>query len=291
MSFQDDLIIELRELRKSEAEKNQRLFASLERLEKRVETQERQLEQLRHAAAFPIQNSYFKKVVANQLGYLETVEYVAERKVSLARFGDGEIGLACHAYRSLEFQTGSPQLSRALQNVLSDYRPNLLVGLPGFVADTTWLTMFARYWGVLEEVLPPSRTWGVSSVSRANAFAYHREALVDAWRACWEGRNVTVVTGRGSRFDPIDELFSNVGDINFEYGPTRNAFESLDQLTAQLLEKPLDLVIVALGPAATILAARLSDRGVQTLDIGHISNSYEQIFRNGPVPESLPIKR
>lgn len=278
--FERQILEELRSL-------NERL----QDLSGRIVMQEKRTEQIRHATAFPIQNGYYRKIVQNQLGYLETVEMVSKKRLSLARFGDGEVTLACHAYQNIKFQKGSPELSRSLQDVLSTDRPGLLAAMPGLLIDTTWLTLFARYWGVLEEVLPENKLWGSASVSRKSAFTYHGKEIVDAWRSCWEGRDVTIVTGRGSRFEPIDELFSGAKSLDFVHGPATNAFESIDTIQADILSSDRDLVLLSLGPAATVLAARLSDLGLQAIDVGHISNSYLQAFAGGPSPESLPIEK
>ena len=278
--FEHQLLGELRSLNET-----------LQELRGRLVAQEKRTEQIRHATAFPVQNGYFRKIVQHQLGYLETVEMVSRRRLSLARFGDGEITLACHAYQNIKFQKGSPELSRALQDVLSADRPGLLTAMPGLIVDTTWLTLFARYWGVLEEVLPETKLWGSSSVSRKSAFTYHGKEIVDAWRSCWAGRDITIVTGKGSRFEPIDQLFSGAKTLDFVYGPASNAFESIDAIQAEILSRERDLVLLSLGPAATVLAARLSDLGLQAIDVGHISNSYLQAFDGGPSPESLPVEK
>ena len=79
--------------------------------------------------------------------------------------------------------------------------------------------------------------------------------------------------GRGSRFELIDELFDNL-TADFVYAPPRNAYEALDSIEEEVLAQGNELVLLALGPAATVLAARIADRGVQAIDIGHISASY-----------------
>lgn len=110
------------------------------------------------------------------------------------------------------------------------------------------------------------------------------------WRACWDGRAVTIVTGKDSRFELIDPLFSGI-EPRFIYAPSRNAYSEVDQIMDQLLSESRDLVLLSLGPTATVLAARLADHGIQALDIGHISASYNQTFKSAPSPEKLPVQR
>ncbi|WP_371326010.1 GT-D fold domain-containing glycosyltransferase [Corynebacterium sp. HMSC034E11] len=70
-----------------------------------------------------------------------------------------------------------------------------------------------------------------------------------------------------------------------------DAFENLDQILDTVEQKNLgenSLIILSLGPAATILAFEFAQRGIQALDIGHISNSFSNIFEGGKWPESRP---
>ena len=256
-----------------------------------LEDQSKKIEQIRYSAAIPMQGDYFEKVGAQQLSSWETIQTIAERRMSFARFGDGELGLAADPNRNIRFQRGSMDLARALRGVLNSKNESLLVGMPGVVVDVFWMTSLARYWGVLSSVIPARSLWGDSTCTRASAFKRDGSALVDAWRACWDSRHVTVVTGRGSRFEPIGELFSNVKDISYVEAEPKHAFGDLDRVQETINAQGNDLILIALGPAGTVLASNLADAGMQALDIGHLPNSYVEAFEGGPRPESLPFER
>ena len=182
-------------------------------------------------------------------------------------------------------------LARALRGVLNSKNESLLLGMPGVVVDVFWMTSLARYWGVLSSVIPARSLWGDSTCTRASAFKRDGSALVDAWRACWDSRHLTVVTGRGSRFEPIGELFSNVKDISYVEAEPKHAFGDLHRVQETISAQENDLILIALGPAGTVLASNLADAGMQALDIGHLPNSYVEAFEGGPRPESLPFER
>lgn len=256
-----------------------------------LKEQNQKIEQIRYSAAIDMQAEYHRKVTSNQLSFLDTLKAVADKRMSLARYGDGELGLTAHANRNLAFQRGSYALTARLQDIISEPRDGLLVALPSTVIDVFWMTALSRYWGILRDIIPHDRRWGVSTVTRAYAFKVEGQNLTDAWRACWAGRRVTVVTGEGSRFELIPELFSSAFSIDIIYGRSKHAFEGLDTLKSELLSRDLDLVLIALGPAGTVLAADLHDLGVQSLDIGHLSNSYNEVAHNAPKPELLPIEK
>ena len=47
--------------------------------------------------------------------------------------------------------------------------------------------------------------------------------------------------------------------------------------------------VLALGPAATVLAARLTRLGYWALDIGHISQAYQTVVHGAPRAETTPF--
>lgn len=248
------------------------------------------MEQVRHSVAGDMQTEYFNRIASNQLSYMETVQMVSRNRLSLARLGDGELMMAADPYRGIRFQKGSHELSRELRDVVSRHRPGLLVGLPGYVVDDYWITTFAKYWGALQGFIPQDRCWGIYSVSRASAFRDGGRAMVQAWKSCWDGRNVTIVTGKDSRFDLKEDLF-DTANVEFIYGPSSNAYAQVDDLEKEILGKERDIVLISLGPTATVLVARLWDHGVQALDIGHLSASFDQAFSGAPAPEQLPVSK
>jgi len=51
------------------------------------------------------------------------------------------------------------------------------------------------------------------------------------------------------------------------------------------------LCLIAAGPTACVLAADLSARGYQALDIGHLTNCYLEYLGEASKPEVLPMIR
>lgn len=251
--------------------------------------QNQKLEQIRYSVAADMQREYFSKVLARQLSFLETLDEVSSQRLSMARYGDGELGLAADPTRNIVFQRGSFVLARSLRDVISIPQDGLLVCLPGVTVGVSWMTWNARYWGIISELIPQDRRWGIASVSRSDGFEAEGAPLVDAWRSCWSGRDVLVVTGKGSRFELVPELFSSARSVGFVLGAPKDAFQAINELEKQVLKRRPDLVLLALGPAGTVLSSRLHEAGVQALDIGHLSNSYNEHFKHGPRPERLPI--
>jgi hypothetical protein len=129
-------------------------------------------------------------------------------------------------------------------------------------------------------------------VSRPIFFQFLRQDGVKLWRNVWDGLDTCVITGRGSRFELIDPLFDNVGAVTSVYSTPRDAFADLAPLMEELVKGPThDLYLIALGPAGTVLAAMLASEGRRAVDVGHVSDSYLNVFNGEPWPESKKVTR
>ena len=77
----------------------------------------------------------------------------------------------------------------------------------------------------------------------------------------WEARNVVFVEGAQSRLGVGNDLFDNAASIKRILCPAQNAFDKYSDIlqTIQQHVKKDDLLILALGPTATVLAYDLSE--------------------------------
>ncbi|MFC8598560.1 MULTISPECIES: GT-D fold domain-containing glycosyltransferase [unclassified Isoptericola] len=251
-----------------------------------------ELRTLRIATTAPTMKDVHAFVAARQMSYRETLTALAEGEASFARFGDGELRLMVDPFYKLGFQVNSRELRESLRDVLGRPRDGLLVGWPRAFWTAHNTMMWSVIWDEVQPILPAEVRFGNSHVSRPDCFQALREEAVELWRQVWAGKRVAIVTGRGSRFDLVPQLFDNLAGHEFVYSEPRNAFADLDRLVDDVRNRPgVDLCLVALGPAGTVLAGRLAEAGVRTIDVGHISNSYANVFEGQPHPEKVPPVR
>jgi hypothetical protein len=223
----------------------------------------------------------------------ETLRRVRTERLSLARLGDGELLLAISAEAKIGFQLGSPELQADLQSILKgdgwDDLP-LLRCLPGITASY-YRPYWAKYWSFVKPLLNLSATYGDTSVSREEMFRIDAEASRQAWRAVWNDKNVCYIVGRKSRFDPIAALFDGVASQRTIYSVPKDAYADIPRIIDEVVASvPRDtLILLALGPAATVLAARLTRLGYWALDIGHITNAYQTVVHGAPRAETTPL--
>jgi hypothetical protein len=92
----------------------------------------------------------------------------------------------------------------------------------------------------------------------------------------WRNRDITIICGK-TVFDAIEvNIFDCAKSIEYQYAPSLNAFEIYDDLLMKAKQISKErLVIVILGPTATVLAYDLAIEGYQAIDFGHIAKDYD----------------
>jgi hypothetical protein len=242
---------------------------------------------LSRAAAAPFVNDVVATIAPRQLDMLETLSVVASEGCSFIRFGDGEFKFMLRPEHKQGFQSNSPNLRRALRSILENPNPEgALLGFPLIFHDRNWLGVWADLWIELKPLFEGWTRFGTAHATRPIFFETTGEAGLEAWRRIWAGRSVTIVTGRNSRFNLIPQLFDNIKSADWVYSVPQHAFADVARLLDELSTDKSELILVALGPAGTVLTSALSSRGRWVIDVGHISDSYEHIFEGGTYPEA-----
>lgn len=261
-----------------------------------LQQQRKMMDVVRLAAARETLGEVAAFSAERQLDFVRTLERIRDDRLCFARFGDGEFKLALRPDYRLKFQASSPELAAHLKRVLTleGYDSStLLVGFPHLYRDVHWSGVWVDIWPELLPLLRGERTFGNSHVSRPIFFQQHGVAGVELWRTLWEGRHVCVITGEDSRFELLPELFDNVASVRYLRSVPVDAYDDVARLTDEIKQDsdPEHLYLVSLGPAGTVLAAELSKLGVWAVDIGHISDSYVNVFDGGVWPEFQDVRK
>ena len=108
-------------------------------------------------------------------------------------------------------------------------------------------------------------------------------------KSLWNNREVVIVEGEKSRLGIGNDLFNGCKTIERIICPSINAFSKYDEILKEVKKQDKSkLILIALGPTATILAYDLSNEGYQAIDIGHIDIEYEWYLMK--VKEKCPVK-
>ena len=100
-----------------------------------------------------------------------------------------------------------------------------------------------------------------------------------------------IIEGDKSRIGIGNNLFNNSKSIKRIICPNKNAFTVYDKiLNATLKFDKNYLILISLGPTATVLAYDLNRYGYQAIDFGHADIQYEFYLRNATKTIQIPNK-
>lgn len=233
----------------------------------------------------------------------ETVDQIIYQRKSLSRFGDGEFRWILEQTEK-SFQDSSPQLAQELIHVIQNKNPNLLIGIPKGMFSSEGCKLYVKIWWKIvkwetfSQVLPlldHSKTYCNASITRPYIDYSDREysrKCFENIRRIWDGRDCIFVEGEYTKLGVGNDLFDNVKSIGRILCPAENAFEKLEEIKIAIRKyaRKETLILGALGPTASILAAQLCDEGYQFVDIGHIDIEYIWFLRGAKKREPIEGK-
>lgn len=217
----------------------------------------------------------------------DSLLHVLNRRISISRYGDGEI-LLMEGY-GIGFQQSNPELASRLKQIVQFPIPNHQVCIPGVFSSLSsfnkesrkfwensiyhgnWLTLFNKYFQGGPYLNSYISRFYEHLANKTKATEY-----INIWRQIFQDRNLLLVEGAGSRLGIYNDLFSGVSSIKRIVCPVENAFDHYQEILETTLQHASgQLVLIALGPTATVLAYDLAAQGIQALDVGHIDIEYE----------------
>lgn len=216
-----------------------------------------------------------------------TVKTIVANRMSIARFGDGELTLM--AGNDTDFQKFDEQIAAKLKRIIANEEFGLLVGLP-YVWKHPWRLKYRafEFWGAY---LSNNLKQRITSQINLNSFYYdstftrfyidyrssgHARKMAKLVKKIWDNRDICFIEGEYSRLGVGNDLFDNARSIQRIICPATNAFEVYDHILSEAVKLPKDtLMLIALGMTATCVAYDLHKAGYQAIDIGHIDVEYE----------------
>lgn len=224
------------------------------------------------------------------LSIKETIDTILEKKLSVIRFGDGEISIIDGL--DLPFQKRDEELSSRLEQILQTNDEKLLICIPGIWGRldifSDWAYHFImhhmyRYNYIWGRLLSYKQIYGDSYVTR-HYLAYKdksgAEIIFKKIRSMWENRDAVLIEGSKSRLGVGNDLFTNTASLYRILCPPENAYSKYQEILSEAKKTPKEkLILISLGPTAKPLAYDLFLLGYRVLDIGHIDMEYEMFLR------------
>jgi glycosyltransferase family protein len=215
----------------------------------------------------------------------DTVELIRQNRLSIARYGDGELKLCIG--RSAKSQKPDPQIVRKLRDILHSNDPRLLVGIPRiYESRTDWPTeKKAQFWqpfatlGKYKSLYDLNKVYGSAFITRPDSSGVDGKAYFDSIKELWRDRNVLLIRGENAGFDKDPSIFETAKSVKTYLGPDRDAFSAHEKILYDCLQRSDEksVIVLSLGPAATVLAQSFTTYGRQALDLGHLGMFYAHI--------------
>ena len=102
------------------------------------------------------------------------------------------------------------------------------------------------------------------------------ELILNQLFKIWNDKDIVIIEGKESRLGAGNDLFFNCKSIERIICPQKDSYSKYKEILTEAMKIEKDkLVLIALGPTATVLAYDLCQRGYRALDIGHIDIEYE----------------
>jgi len=238
----------------------------------------------------------FPKIISNE----DTLDLLINSGKSIVRYGDGEFHMLGKT-EDIGFQVINIDLSQRLKEILVSDNPNCIIALPiglnavkGFnpVGEYFWKQFIVFHYRKYIQYFDFKKTYASANVTRPYMdFKDHSstQKFFDRMKVLWNDKKILIVEGEMSKLGVGNDLFANSKSIHRVITLSQNAYKIYPQLleACQALVKDYDLILVSLGPTATVLAYDLCDFGTQIIDIGHVDLEYEWFVRGEK--EKVPI--
>lgn len=265
-------------------------------LEEKLEKYQRQLKNLPYELEIkPVPIIYSSE---------ELLEKIIKEKKSLSRFGDGELEIMQKRERPW-FQKVDNKLSARLMEVFNCENEQIIIALADNFGNLDQYTEEAadeirKYLdnGVREElmnVISLKRIYYDAYVTRPYIIYRNKKRaqyIFELLKQIWKKRDVLLIEGSKAYTGVRNDLFTGVEKIRRIIAPSQNAFSSYEAILS-LAKKNVDektVVLISLGPTATVLAYDLAMEGIQALDIGQLDNEYEWYLRGAKKRIEIPGK-
>ena len=234
------------------------------------------------------------------------VDEIVEDKKSYSRFGDGELSLILNKNFDLNFQTNSELIRNRLIEVLNSNLSNLIIGINRSFNDpseyNTKVQKYCRTFNFLyrekyKKIIPKGKEYGNSSITRFY-IDYDKSDFesaknrIERLKKIWKNRKILIVEGTYSKLGVGNDLFKESMSIRRILVPEVNAFEKYDSILQTTIDNhdEDEIVLLAVGPTATVVAYDLALNNIQAIDVGHVDVEYEWFLSRTKKRTAIPGK-
>ncbi len=242
-------------------------------------------------------NYKFPKVLSIE----KTLDLILQEKKSFSRYGDGEFNLL--SSKSIGFQESNKLLSLRLQEVLTSNSKTCLICIPGSLNSLKgmewksmlmWMHLIGKFYKNYCSYFNFEYTYPNSLITRPYMDLSNKDrsfTIFEKLKLIWKDKNVIIIEGEHTKLGVGNDLFATTKSIRRLITVSKNSFSKYTEILEEAKYYDIDSVIlIALGPTATVLAYDLSELGFQACDVGHIDVEYEWFLKKTKKKTSIDGK-
>ena len=237
----------------------------------------------------------------------ETLDEIIINNKSISRFGDGEFKIIFG--KRIGFHKSSKLLKKRLLNVLNSSLNNLLIAinLPYHEHELNsrpdslrnyWKNFIKKNKFKIIDLLNVKKRYYFAQIFKyalvfKNKKKFNFSSYIKKLKAIWNKRDILIIEGYFTRCGIGNDLFNNTKSIKRILCPPENAFAVYEKIINEFkkLEIPKNtLILISLGPAASVLSYDICKMGYQAIDIGHADIEYEFYLRKYNSIKRIPYK-
>lgn len=221
------------------------------------------------------------------IGSLESLKRINKEKLSISRYGDGEFSIING--KSIKFQDYNLELAKRLKEILYSKEDKFYSCIPAiykyrqtrclkYNEEVFWLNEILYYKQIYLNKNYKGKLYLDACLSRPYIRYKNTnisKELFDEIKKIWNKKDIIIVEGKYSRLGVGNDLFNNAKSIKRILCPNKNAFDYYKNILDETKKHKDKLILIALGPTATVLAYDLYKNGIRALDIGHLDLEYE----------------
>lgn len=247
---------------------------------------------------FWIRYQSIKESFPHVMSSRETMKLLIDSRKSFARFGDGEFSIIVGG--KIGFQSQNPKLAERIGTILKHPVDSCIIGIPDVFNDLKqfrlegrnfWLYKITRFWPLWQNLFSKNYIYSDSLVSRFYLDMKDKTEsrnILDSWQMLWKDRDITIIEGDKTMMGVGNSLFQGARSIKRIICPAKDAFDRYDEIYEYTLSLSKDdLILIALGPTASVLAYDLSTKGYQAIDSGHLDLEYNWLLKGSLHKESI----
>ena len=234
---------------------------------------------------------------------VDTIKYIVKNKVSVSRFGDGELALMTG--HDTGFQIYSDEIGEKLKLILKSRLNNHITCLPypwkdlrrlnysAFEYWSSWLLhhleKYVTFFDLRKQYYDTNFTRFYIDYRNNN----NAQVIVPYIKDIWDGRDICLIEGEFSKLGVGNDLFDNARSVRRIICPSTNAYGKYAQILnaiRQITPQQNSVILIALGMTATCLAYDFAKEGYWAIDIGHVDIEYEWYRMNAKGRVPIPGK-